>query len=92
MKCPLCKTNLDVENKTNVILKDKKVLEIDGGGLVESLDQLEKFLLIKALEKYEGNRAAAARMLGIKYHQFRYIFEKHELEEQFPANWGRQPG
>jgi two-component system NtrC family response regulator len=47
----------------------------------EGLDwhRMERDLLRQALERTDGNRAAAARLLGLGYKQFLYRLEKHDL-------------
>ena len=47
----------------------------------EGLDweSMERDLLRQALERADGNRAAAARLLGLAYKAFLYRLEKHEL-------------
>jgi two-component system NtrC family response regulator len=42
-------------------------------------DRMEEDLLGQALERAGGNRAAAARLLGLPYKAFLYRLEKHEL-------------
>ncbi len=42
-------------------------------------DSMEESLLRQALERASGNRAAAARLLGLSYKAFLYRLEKHDL-------------
>jgi two-component system, NtrC family, response regulator len=42
-------------------------------------DDMEESLLRQALERASGNRAAAARLLGLSYKAFLYRLEKHDL-------------
>jgi DNA-binding NtrC family response regulator len=58
----------------------------DGAGAtvrlpVEGLvwDAMEESLLRQALDRVSGNRAAAARLLGLSYKAFLYRLEKHDL-------------
>lgn len=44
-----------------------------------SLDNLEKNLLIQALERSRNNQTRAARLLGISRHTLRYRLDKHGL-------------
>ena len=49
-----------------------------GGGLFrERMDALERELVAAALDQAQHNQAAAARALGLKYHQLRYLMKKH---------------
>lgn len=49
-----------------------------GGDFRERMDAFERSLITDALKKTNGNQAAAARLLGLSYHQFRYFKGKHE--------------
>ena len=44
--------------------------------LQDYLDQLEKRAIIKALEHTQGNRTAAAKVLGITFRSMRYRMER----------------
>ena len=57
-------------------------------------DRAEAGLLRQALERTNGNRAAAARLLGLGYKAFLYRLEKHgmvenESEEEETPEMGR---
>ena len=85
MLCPMCGSNLEIENKTAVV-RGKNTLELDENlGLIESLHKLEYFLLTGALKRTGNNRLAASRLLGVKYHTMLYYVEKHGLGEKFPV-------
>lgn len=43
-----------------------------GGGFEERVEAFQRRLIVDALAKSDGNQAAAARLLGLSYHQFRY--------------------
>ena len=43
-----------------------------GGGFEERVEAFQRRLIVDALAKSNGNQAAAARLLGLSYHQFRY--------------------
>jgi psp operon transcriptional activator len=45
----------------------------------EAMDKLAIDLLTGALNQTEGNQTAAARQLGLTYHQFRGLMRKHKL-------------
>ncbi len=45
-----------------------------------SLDELEKGLIIQALERSHRNKAQAAKLLGISYDTLRYQVKKFGLE------------
>jgi two-component system NtrC family response regulator len=47
-------------------------------------DSMEESLLRQALERASGNRAAAARLLGLSYKAFLYRLEKHDLVDVAP--------
>ncbi|MFT4621858.1 MAG: two-component system response regulator AtoC [Myxococcota bacterium] len=46
-----------------------------------NLEDVEKGLLVQALERTNGNQSAAARMLGISRYALRYRMEKYELTD-----------
>jgi transcriptional regulator with GAF, ATPase, and Fis domain len=46
------------------------------GSFHEKLDSLGRRLITDALRQTQGNQAAAARLLGLSYHQFRYYHKK----------------
>ena len=45
--------------------------------LEEKLADIEKRSLREALEKANGNKSAAARILGISEHKVRYLIKKY---------------
>ena len=45
-----------------------------------SLDEMEKGLIIQAMERAEGNKTKAAKLLKISYDSFRYQLKKFGLE------------
>jgi DNA-binding NtrC family response regulator len=45
-----------------------------------SLDELEKDLIIQALERTNNNKTQAAKLLGLSYDTFRYQVKKFGLE------------
>jgi len=45
-------------------------------------EAMEESLLQQALERSAGNRAAAARLLGLSYKAFLYRLEKYELDDE----------
>jgi two-component system NtrC family response regulator len=56
---------------------DLNLIEIPDGGI--ELEELEKKLILQALEKANGNRARAARYLGISRPTLIYRIEKYSL-------------
>ena len=48
------------------------------------LEAVEKGLLVQALQRTEGNRSAAAKLLGISRHALRYRLEKFGLDTPDP--------
>jgi DNA-binding protein Fis len=45
-----------------------------------SLDEMEKGLIIQAMEQAEGNKTKASKLLKISYDSFRYQLKKFGLE------------
>ena len=52
-----------------------------GGSFGEKVTAFERQLLADALRAAGGNRAQAARSLGLRYHQLRHLLKKHGLDE-----------
>ena len=50
---------------------------VGGGGFTEQVARFSRRLLERALEEAGGNRAEAARRLGLSYDQFRHHHRKH---------------
>ena len=51
----------------------------EGANLDEILNEVERRLLLSALERTDGNRTAAAKLLGITFRSLRYRLSKHGL-------------
>jgi transcriptional regulator with GAF, ATPase, and Fis domain len=49
-----------------------------GFSLDRHLESIEAELLRRALEQAEGNRATAARLLGVTPRSLRYLIRKHD--------------
>ena len=49
-----------------------------------NLDDLEKSLLLQALDRSRNNQTRAAQLLGITRHTLRYRLEKHGVAEAGP--------
>jgi len=49
------------------------------GSFEKRVADFERQLVAEALAQSEGNQAAAARTLGLSYHQLRYFKKKHRL-------------
>jgi len=45
-----------------------------------SLDEIERDLIVQAMERAAGNKTKAAKLLGISYDSFRYQLKKFNLE------------
>ena len=58
------------------LLSDASV-DIPGGTFDERVETFRKRLIHEALDQSGGNQAAAARLLGLSYHQFRYYHGKY---------------
>ncbi|MBI1247462.1 AAA domain-containing protein [bacterium] len=56
-------------------------LEVPGGNFKERLDNFGRMMLGEAMKQCRNNQAAAARQLGLSYHQFRYYYGKYLNEE-----------
>jgi DNA-binding NtrC family response regulator len=50
-----------------------------GDALSVACDQFERVLIVNAITRAKGNRAAAARDLGLPYSTFAYRLEHHGL-------------
>lgn len=59
-------------------------IEIPDGGI--DLDELEKELLVKAMEKANNVLAKAARLLGMSYDAFWYGWKKYDLDKPEKRN------
>lgn len=53
-----------------------------GGTFQDKVTAFERQLLAHALRTAGGNRAQAARTLGLRYHQLRHLLKKHDLDEE----------
>ena len=62
------------------LLGDDELLH-RGGSFEERVTAFRRRLLIDALKKSGGNQAAAARELGLSYHQFRYYYKTYAETE-----------
>lgn len=69
----------DIQNilNTDTVNKTTSPIELPEGGL--SLEELEKNLIIKALEKSGGNQTKAAQLLGISRSALLYRAQKHSI-------------
>jgi len=55
-------------------------LPVEGCALDSVLGELERRLLVQALERTGGGRTAAATLLGISFRSLRYRLEKHAID------------
>jgi len=51
----------------------------EGFNLDEHLRIIESHLLMQALQQAEGDRASAARLLGVSPRSLRYLIQKHAV-------------
>ncbi|HEY5497909.1 MAG TPA: sigma 54-interacting transcriptional regulator, partial [Syntrophales bacterium] len=75
--------NLPLELSGLTARKEKEKVQQEGFLLPEagmSLDEMEKELIIQAMERAEGNKTKAAKLLKISYDSFRYQLKKFGLE------------
>ena len=61
------------------------------GTFAERTAAFAQRLLTAALAQHEGNQAAAARSLGLSYHQFRYYLKKYGLERKRKSGAKQRP-
>lgn len=59
---------------------DREVSENAVGGLQEMLDRIERQAIVDALAQTNGNRTAAARLLGVTFRSLRYRIERLNVE------------
>jgi two-component system response regulator PilR (NtrC family) len=57
-----------------------EIFDVEGASLDTMVDRIEKDLLLKALERAEGNKTEAAKLLNISFRSFRYRLDKHGIE------------
>ena len=55
-------------------------LPAEGIELDEIINNLEKILLLKALEETQGKKKKASGLLNISFRSFRYRSEKHGID------------
>jgi len=75
--------NLPLELSGLATRREKEKAQHEGFLLPEagmSLDEMEKGLIIQAMERAEGNKTKAAKLLKISYDSFRYQLKKFGLE------------
>ena len=51
-------------------------ISVEGTTFQDKVENFKEQLIQDALEETSGNQAAAARLLGLSYHQYRYFLEK----------------
>jgi two-component system, NtrC family, response regulator AtoC len=61
----------------------EEAFDLPAGGV--DLDEVEKSLIGQALERTEGNKSRAARLLGLSRDTLRYRVEKYGLDDSAPA-------
>jgi len=75
--------HLPLELTSLTTRREKEKAQQEGFLLPEagmSLDEMEKGLIIQAMERAEGNKTKAAKLLKISYDSFRYQLKKFGLE------------
>jgi len=72
--------DLPVEVRNPLISKDRFEFEIPDEGI--SLEELEKRLILKAMEKSGGVITRAAKLLGISFRTLQYRLEKFNLKKE----------
>ena len=53
---------------------------VDGGGLGDHLEDIEREAILKALEQTRYNKTAAAKVLGMTFRALRYRIKKLGIE------------
>lgn len=71
-------TTNDLPFKSDFLLEDSEKKPF--GALKDSLDELEKKLIIEAMEKTQSNQTRAADLLGISERMLRYKLKKYGLK------------
>ena len=71
-------TTYDLPFKSDSLLEDSEKKPF--GALKDSLDELEKKLIIEAMEKTQNNQTRAADLLGISERMLRYKLKKYGLK------------
>jgi len=71
-------TTNDLPFKSDFLLEDSEKKPF--GALKDSLDELEKKLIIEAMEKTQSNQTRAADLLGISERMLRYKLKKYALK------------
>ncbi len=69
-ECPLCQC------------RSESFLPDGGIDMPKVLDDIEKQILVEALEKCGNNKKNTAQFLGIAYHTMNYLAEKHGVWKQ----------
>jgi transcriptional regulator of acetoin/glycerol metabolism len=72
--------DLPSEIRQSEAAEDGCPFRLPAGGV--AWEQVEAGLLRQALDRSRGNRAAAARLLGLGYKAFLYRLEKYGMEEE----------
>jgi two-component system NtrC family response regulator len=54
-------------------------------------EEVEKGMMRQALERSQGNRAAAARLMGLTYKAFLYRLEKYGMAGENGSSVGESP-
>lgn len=57
------------------------LLDLDNSSLKNYIDQIERSLVIQALQISKGNQIQAAKLLGEPRHIVRYLVKKHNIKE-----------
>jgi len=79
----ICERDLSISNEAQVEpSQDRPSIALNGQSLDEFLENIEKELLLKALDQCRWNKTAAAESLGISFRSFRYRLKKLGLDEQ----------
>ncbi len=79
----LCSGDLIEPGDLRLDIDDETAAEVEGRGsetLDDYLNRLERQAILDALQKTEGNRTAAARLLGVTFRSMRYRLERLGIE------------
>jgi len=77
-------TDADFPLTTGAPLRLTEAVQLPAHGI--DLEQLERSLVVQALERSGWNQTRAATLLGVNRDQIRYRIEKFKLERMTPSN------
>lgn len=73
--CEMMKERMEAPSSSH------SIADLENSSLKNYIDQIERSLVIQALQISEGNQIQAAKILGEPRHIVRYLIKKHEIKE-----------